>query len=64
MARRKFQLTDAEQNALLGAFQASRDGPTRTRYQAVRLYGLGYSVTEIMHITACSRSSLMGWCRA
>jgi transposase len=64
MAKRKFQLTDQEQNALLGAFQAATDGPTRTRYQAVRLYGLGYAVAEIMYITGCSRTSLMGWCRA
>jgi transposase len=64
MAKRKFQLTDKEQNTLLGAFQAAKDGSTRTRYQAVRLYGTGYAVDEIIQITGCSRTSLMDWCRA
>jgi transposase len=34
------------------------------RYQAVRLYGSGYSAKEVMNITGCSRTSLMEWCRA
>ena len=37
---------------------------TRTRYQAVRLYGEGTSEVEIEQITGCSRTSLMEWCRA
>ena len=40
-----------------------KDGPTRSRYLAVRLYGAGYPVKEVMNITGCSRSSLMNWCR-
>ena len=39
------------------------DGPTRTRYQAVRLYGSGYPVAQIAEITGCSRTSLLDWCR-
>ena len=39
------------------------DGPIRTRYQAVRLYGSGYPVAQIEEITGCSRTSLMDWCR-
>lgn len=63
MAKRKFHLTETQQGELQRAFASSRDGPTRTRYQAIRLYGSGYEVAEIQAITGCSRSSLMGWCR-
>jgi transposase len=63
MAKRQFKLTVQEANQLLGAYQQCKDGPTRTRYQAVRLYGTGYSAQEVMDITGCSRSSLMTWCR-
>jgi transposase len=44
------------------AYATCKDGPTRTRFQAVRLYGLGYPVVQIMDITGCSRTSLMEWC--
>jgi len=64
MAKRKFQLTEQERNQLLQAYSLCRDGPTRTRYQAVRLYGEGYPENEIERITGCSRTSLMEWCRA
>lgn len=63
MAKRQFQLKTDEIKELLEAYASSKDGPTRTRYQAVRLYGEGYPVKEIEAITGCSRSSLMGWCR-
>jgi hypothetical protein len=32
-------LTEKQENELIGAFANCKDGPTRTRYQAVRLYG-------------------------
>ena len=63
MAKRKFKLTEAQQGELQRAFASTRDGATRTRYQAVRLYGSGYRVAEIQAITGCSRTSLMEWCR-
>jgi transposase len=63
MAKRKFILTDKEQRALQQAYEVSKNAATRTRYQAVRLYGTGYSVKEIMNITGCSRTSLMEWCQ-
>jgi len=63
MARRRFQLTNKEERELTAAYHASRDGPTRTRYQAVKLYGTGYPTQEVMEITGCSRTSLMEWCR-
>jgi transposase len=64
MAKRKFKLTEAERKDLQKAYQASKDAGTRTRYQAVRLYGEGYAEQEIEQITGCSRTSLMEWCRA
>lgn len=63
MAKRKFHLTQEQVRELLEAYTREKDGPTRTRYLAVRLYGTGYPVQEILDMTGCSRSSLMGWCR-
>ena len=64
MAKRKFKLTEAERKEMLQAYQVCKDAATRTRYQAVRLYGEGYPEKEIEQITGCSRTSLMEWCRA
>ena len=64
MAKRKFKLTDAERKELLQAYRACKDAATRTRYQAVRLYGEGYPEKEIEQVTGCKRTSLMEWCRA
>jgi transposase len=64
MAKRKFKLTEPERKELLKAYQVSKDAATRTRYQAVRLYGEGYAEKDVEQITGCSRTSLMEWCRA
>jgi transposase len=64
MAKRKFTLTKEERKELLQAYRVCKDAGTRTRYQAVRLYGEGYLEAEIEQITGCSRTSLMEWCRA
>ena len=64
MAKRKFALSQAEQKELLHAYRTCKDAATRTRYQAVRMYGEGYREAEIEQITGCSRTSLMEWCRA
>jgi transposase len=62
MAKRQFQLSTEQSQELQRAYRDSTDGATRTRYQAVRLYGEGYGVAEICHITGCVRSSRMEWC--
>jgi transposase len=49
---------------LLQEYQNTKDGPTRTHCQVVRLYGSGYHVPEIINLTGCNRTSLMEWCRA
>ncbi len=63
MALRTFSLTEAQAAELRQGYERTKDGPTRTHYQAVRLYGAGYSVAQIQEITGCSRTSLMDWCR-
>jgi len=64
MNKRKFEPTPGQLNELQGAYQQCSDGATKIRYQAVRLYGLGYSVEEVIKITGCSRRRLMAWCRS
>jgi len=64
MAKRKFELTVEQAKELLSAYHLCKEGQTKIRYQAVRLYGQGYAVKEIQHITNCSRTSLMEWVRA
>ena len=64
MAKRKFKLSDEERKELLQAYHTCKDAATKTRYQAVRLYGEGYPEAEIEQITGCSRTSLMEWCRS
>ena len=62
-ANRQVQLDEQQIQELKSAFQEIADGPTRTRLQAVRLYGSGYSVADIQEITDCSRRSLLRWCQ-
>lgn len=64
MAKRKFKLTPEQEHELLSAYNLCKEGQTKIRYQAVRLYGQGYRVKEIQNITNCSRTSLMEWVRA
>lgn len=64
MRTRAFRLTEEQANELHAAYVQCRDADTKTRYQAVRLYGLGYAVAHIQDICACSTTSLMEWCRA
>lgn len=63
MARKRYELTEKQINELQGVYHQAKDGLTRSRYQAVRLYALGYGVAEIMEITGCSRTSLLEWWR-
>jgi transposase len=64
MRTRSFRLTEQEANELQAAYLHCRDAATKTRYQAVRLYGLGYGVPQIKDICGCSTTSLMEWNRA
>jgi transposase len=62
MTKRRFRISEAADQELQRAYRESSDGATRTRFQAVRLYGEGYGVAEICQITGCNRTSLMEWC--
>lgn len=61
MPKKRRQLTSQEIKALQTAFHHCQDGPTRTRYQAVWLYGLGYSMDCLVEITNSSRTTIMKW---
>ena len=63
MPRQRSHITEQQVQQLQQAFASTKDGPTRTRYQAIRLYFQGYPVVEICEITGCNRTSLMEWCR-
>jgi transposase len=64
MRPRRFCLTDAEANELQTAYLHCQHAHAKTRYQAVRLYGTAYPVTQILDICGCSRTSLMEWAQA
>jgi transposase len=62
MAKRE-TFTEAQLHELQRAYTLEKDGATRTRLQAVKLYGQGYRVATILDLTSSSRSALMQWCR-
>lgn len=64
MSKRIFRLTEEQANELHAAYLHCRNADTKTRFQAVRLYGLGYAVAQIKDICGGSTTSLMEWCRA
>jgi transposase len=64
MSNRHFHLTTDAAAALQAAEQHAPNGATRTRMQAVRLYGLDYTVADIHIITGLSRSRLLQCCAA
>lgn len=61
MSRQRYQLTKKQLKELKEGYNNSRDAKVRTRCQAVRLYGEGRAVAEILDITGCSRTSLSEW---
>src|SRR6266568_1933014 len=64
MSTRKFCLTDEEANRLQAAYLHCDEAETKIRFQAVRLYGTGYRVDQILDICGCSQRSLVNWTRA
>jgi transposase len=63
MSRKRTLLTAEQATELQVAYDQCRDGNTKMRYLAVRLYGTGMATTELLSIVGCSRSSLMNWNR-
>lgn len=64
MSRERTLLTLEQVTELQVAYDQCRDGDTKIRFQAVRLYGTGLATAEILAIAGCSRSSLMNWSRS
>ena len=63
MTRQRQHLAEAQLSELKLAYTQSKEADTRTRYQALRLYALGYDTAEISEITGCSYPSLLRWWR-
>jgi len=63
MAHRQFRLTEAEARALRAAYLQEKDGPTRSRFLAVRLYGQNRPLAEVLDVAGSCRASLMAWCQ-
>lgn len=63
MVRRRFQLTEEQIKELPSAYVSRKDGPTRARDQAMRLYGTGYPTEDVISIAGCAWSTLMERCR-
>lgn len=61
MAKREFTLTPEQVAELSAAYKETNNGREKRRYQAVRMYGTGYSTDQILDVTCCGRSSLMRW---
>lgn len=58
---RKHLLSPEEDQTLLLAFTKCKDGETRTKIQAVRLYGRNASVTEITQLTGLPWRTINRW---
>jgi transposase len=63
MHRQRKKLSSEQVNELQVAQDQIPDAASTMRFQAVRLYGTGYTVEMIMTICRCSRPSLMEWNR-
>ncbi len=61
MAKRQFKISEAEETELREAYALCAKGAERTRLQAVRLYGTGWSVADIIEVTGCTWRSLARW---
>jgi transposase len=64
MAKRQFILSEEEQNELQRAEGQTQDPRELKRLQAVRLYGSGYGVSQIVQVTGCRWRAVMDWCAA
>lgn len=63
MAKRRFQLNDEEQKRLRQREAQTKAVAERKRLQAVRLYGSGMAMADILDICLCAESSVREWVR-
>jgi transposase len=61
MAKRQFQLSEREIIQFREHEQQTRYAAELKRLQAVRLYGRGIAMTQIMDMTGCAESSIREW---
>lgn len=61
MAKRRFELSEDERRAFWRQEQHTRDVHELKRLQAVRLYGSGMSIADILKIVDTSESSIRQW---
>lgn len=61
MAKRQFQLTEAEQQALRRAERQTRDAYELRRLQAVRMYGSGLATSAISDLLDCDARRIREW---
>ena len=64
MGKRQFQLSQTEIDYLRQQEQQTRRTTELKRLQAVRLYGNGRAVGQIMDLTGCAESSVRAWVQA
>lgn len=63
MAKRKFELSPTELSEIRAEYHQSQDDSLNKKLVAIQLYGTGRKAQEILDLTQCSRSRLMGWCK-
>jgi transposase len=63
MAKRQFQLSETEIGQLRRREQQTRQAAELKRLQAVRLYGSGMRIAQIMDMVGCAESSIRAWVR-
>lgn len=63
MSRQRKKLREEQVKELQAAQLSSEDAALAQRYQAVRLYGLGYALEMIQEICKCGLASLWEWNR-
>jgi transposase len=61
MGKRQFQFSESEIKQLRQQEQQTQRVDELKRLQAVRLYGSGMSVEQIMDISGCAESSIRAW---
>lgn len=64
MKHYSFDLASQEADQLQAAYRHCQDAQAKARYQAVRLYGTGYSAAQVQQICGCPRRTLQHWARA
>ncbi len=64
MAKRQFHLNKEQVKELQGYEQQSKRTAELKRLQAVRLYGTGHALVDILEIVGCGESSVRIWANA